>query len=203
MIFPDLFADQLRKTELNPYATRSKKNLYPIHSTIADIVAQYTKYKVMSFPGKEYCFISDIGTKDVDIAIVDEKNTLKGAIMFKSIKSEYNKNANNYYENMKGESSLFIDNGIPVYQIIFIPTKVRHRNSHGEKTFEIPTGKSYKHYCNFIKLHPPYWDTLKLGVYYFDVDYKNDYKISYSKKVVPGVEGTLTEGLINFMKEVK
>lgn len=108
--------------------------------------------------------------------------------MFKSIKSEYNKNANNYYENMKGESSLFIDNGIPVYQIIFIPTKVRHKNSRSEKVFEAPTKKSYQHYCNFVKLHSPYWNNLKLGVYYFDVDYEDDYEVSYSNQVVPGVE---------------
>lgn len=202
MIFPDLFSDQLNETELNPSATRSNKILFSSHSAIADIVAQHTEYQVISLPRKEYNFISATGTKKVDIAVVDEKNKLKAAIMFKSIKSEYNKNANNYYENMKGESSLFIDNGIPVYQIIFIPTKVRHKNCYGEKTFEVPTKKSYEHYCNFIKLHPPYWNILKLGVYYFDVDY-NNYKVSYSNQVVPGVESTLTEGLINFMKEVK
>ena len=203
MIFPDLFANQLRITESNPYATRSNKILFPLHSAIADIVAQHTNYKVMSLPEKEYHFISDIGTKDVDIAIVDENNNLKAAIMFKSIKSEYNKNANNYYENMKGESSLFIDNGIPVYQIIFIPTQVRHKKSNGEKTFETPTEKSYKHYCNFANMRSSYWDNLKLGVFYFDVDYENDYEIFYSSQAVPGVEDTLTEGLINFMKEVK
>lgn len=203
MIFPNLFSDQLRETESNPFATRSNKILFPLHSAIADIVAQYTKYQVMSLPEKEYNFISDTGTKKVDIAIVDENDNLKAAIMFKSVKSEYNKNANNYYENMRGESSLFIENSVPVYQIIFIPTRVRHKNSRGEKTFEIPTKKSYEHYCNFAILHSPYWNNLKLGVYYFDVDYENDYKVSYSNQVVPGVERTLTEGLVNFMKEVK
>ena len=70
--------------------------------------------------------------------------------MFKAIRSEYNKNANNYYENMKGESSLFIDNNIPVYQIIFIPTQVHHKNSKGQKAFETPTQKSYDNYYNFV-----------------------------------------------------
>jgi hypothetical protein len=203
MIFPKLFANQLRETELNSSATRSNKILFPLHSAIANIVAEHTDYKVMSLPEKEYRFVSNIGTKDVDIAIVDENNNLKAAIMFKSIKSEYNKNANNYYENMKGESSLFIDNGIPVYQIIFIPTRIRHKKSNGEKTFETPTENSYKHYCNFNNIHSSYWDNLKLGVFYFDVDYEDNYEISYSSQVVPGVEDTLTEGLINFMKEVK
>ena len=201
MIFPDLFAGQFRKIE-SGISTRSNKILLPSHSAIANIVAQHTEYKVISLPEKEYHFISKTGEKYVDIAIVDEKDNLKGALMFKAVRSEYNKNANKYYEGMIGESSLFIENDVPVYQIIFIPTKVRHKGK-DKITFETPTEKSYKHYCNFIKLHSHYWDTLKLGIYYFDVDYENDYKTSYSNKVVPGVESTLTEGLINFIKEVK
>lgn len=197
MIFPDLFADQFRLIDKNSNATRSNRILIPIHSEIAKIVAENTDYKVISLPDREYQFVSDIGSKRVDIAIVDKDNNLKGAILFKAIRSEYNKNANNYYENMKGESSLFIDNNIPVYQIIFIPTYIKHGPG-----FEVPTEKSYSNYCNFIKSHNPYWNRLKLGVFYFDIDYENDYEIFYSDKVVPGVEDTLTEGLINFLKEV-
>jgi hypothetical protein len=201
--FPELYANQIREVEANPNATRSNKILIPLHSAIAEIIAEHTSYQVISLPEKEYHFESDIGAKNVDIAIVDPATQqLKGAIMFKAIRSEYNKNANNYYENMKGESSLFIDNGIPVYQIIFIPTAVRHRNSKKELTFETPTERSYQNYCNFFNNHTPYWNGLKLGVFYFDVDYENDYQTAYANKVVPGMESTLTEGLINFMKGV-
>lgn len=203
MIFPELFGNQIREVEANPNATRSNKILFSIHSAIAEIVAQHTEYKVISLPEKEYKFESEFGSKDVDVAIVDHTtNKLKAAIMFKAIRSEYNKNANNYYENMKGESSLFIDSGIPVYQIIFIPTSVRHKKSNGEKTFETPTERSYQNYCNFVNNHTPYWNGLKLGVFYFDVDYDYNYKTFYSSKVIPGMEDTLTEGLINFMRGV-
>ena len=202
MIFPELFSNQIREVEVNPNATRSKKILFPLHSAIAEIVAQHTQYKVISLPEKEYHFESVFGSKNVDIAVVDpETNELKAAIMFKAVRSEYNKNANNYYENMKGESSLFIDSGIPVYQIIFIPTEVRHKKN-GEKTFETPSQQSYNNYCNFANNHTPYWNGLKLGVFYFDVDYDYDYETFYSGKVVPGMEDTLTEGLINFMRGV-
>lgn len=74
MIFPNLFADQLRETESNPFATRSNKILFPLHSAIADIVAQHTEYQVMSLPGKEYSFISDIGTK-MSISLLLMKRT--------------------------------------------------------------------------------------------------------------------------------
>lgn len=197
MIFPELFANQFHMIAQNPNATRSNKILIPIHSAIAEIVSKHTFYKVVSLPEKEYQFKSDIGTKKVDIAIIDEEGNLKGAILFKAIRSEYNKNANNYYENMKGESSLFLDNDIPVYQIIFIPTQVKHG-----LTFETPTEKSYSNYYNFINSHKPYWDNLKLGVYYFDIDYANNYETSYSNKVIPNVESTLTEGLVNFIEGV-
>lgn len=200
MIFPELFAEQLRIVKNNPNATRSNKILIPLHSTIAKIIAEHTTYRVVSLPEKEFKFKSKIGSKDVDIAIIDEQNNLKAAIMFKSIKSEYNKNANNYYKNMKGESSLFIDNNIPVYQIIFIPTTIKHKNSKGEDTFETPNENSYNQYCNFELYHSSYWNNLKLGVFYFDID---DCKASYSNKVVPNVENTLTEGLINFIEGVK
>ena len=202
MIFPQLFSNQIKTVDENANATRSNKILIPLHSAIADIISQHTDYKVISLPEKEFHFTSEIVSKNVDIAIVDSKtNTLKGAIMFKAIRSEYNKNANNYYENMKGESSLFIDNDIPVYQIIFIPTMVRHKKSNGEKTFEKPTDNSFNNYCNFISNHKSYWDKLKLGVFYFDINYDN-YEINYSNKIVPGVEKNLTEGLINFMKGI-
>lgn len=165
MIFPELFAEQLRIVKNNPNATRSNKILIPLHSTIAKIIAEHTTYRVVSLPEKEFKFKSKIGSKDVDIAIIDEQNNLKAAIMFKSIKSEYNKNANNYYKNMKGESSLFIDNNIPVYQIIFIPTTIKHKNSKGEDTFETPNENSYNQYCNFELYHSSYWNNLKLGVF--------------------------------------
>lgn len=202
MIFCDLFGEQMKIVDSNSNATRSNKILFPIHSQIRQILSEYSKYNIVSLPDKEYLFDSAIGSKKVDIALIDEEGHLKGAVMFKAIRSEYNKNANNYYENMKGESSLFIDNGIPVYQIIFIPTQIHHKNSRGDKIFETPTQKSYDNYYNFCLNHSNYWHKLKLGVYYFDFDY-DTYKVSYSNKTIPNVESTLTEGLINFALEVE
>lgn len=201
MIFNELFSNQFKEVEKNQYATRSNKILIPIHSAIAEIIAEHTSYKVISLPSSEYEFKNEFGTKKVDIAIIDNENNLKAAIMFKGIRSEYNKNANNYYENMKGESSLFIDSNIPIYQIIFIPTQVKHKKNN-ECVLEIPTEKSFNNYNNFINHHTPYWNKLKLGVFYFDIDYENNYKTVYSSKKMPGVEDTLTEGLINFIKGV-
>lgn len=151
MIFEKLFAEQFAVVDKNPTATRSNKILFPIHSEIKRVLEPLTENKIIALPEKEYCFDSDIGSKKVDIAVVNKNNKLTAAILFKTIRSEYNKNANNYYENMKGEAFLFIDNNIPVYQIIFIPTKIRHKNLKGETIFEVPTSKSFNNYCNFNK----------------------------------------------------
>lgn len=202
MIFQALYSDQFKSIAKNPTNTRSSKIILPTHQAIANIVKSNTVYNVISLPDKEYNFTSDLGNKKVDIAIVDDDNQLRGAIMFKAIRREYNKNSNNYYENMKGESSLFLDNNIPVYQIICIPTLIQADIKHGKITYEVPTKESYLRYCNFIANHMSYWDKLKLGVYYFDVNYDDNFATAYSSKIVPGVEPTITEGIINFTKEI-
>lgn len=101
MIFCDLFGEQMKIVDSVPSATRSNKILFPIHSQIKQILSEHSNYNIISLPDKEYHFDSIIGSKKVDVALVDENGILKGAVMFKAIRSEYNKNANNYYENMK------------------------------------------------------------------------------------------------------
>ena len=205
--YAQLFANQFDFIDNNPdnlkSPTRSSKVITPMHSAIAKQIQENSEYTTISLAdGEEYTFEGIYGSKKVDIAVFDKNGKLKGAILFKGIRSEYNKNANNYYETMKGESSLFIDNNVPVYQIILIPTMVRHKKSNGEKTFETPTEHSYLNYCNFINNHTPYWNNLKLGVFYLDIDYDANYKANYSNKIIPNMESTLTEGLINFMRGV-
>lgn len=201
MNFIELYANQIKIADTIPNSTRSNKILIPMHKAIADYVAMHSRYHTQSLPDSEYLAEFPYGTKKVDIALLDDNNNLKGAILFKGIRSEYNKNANNYYEQMKGESSLFIDNNVPVYQIILIPTLVHHKTN-GKPTFETPTEKSFNNYNNFINTKPNYWNLLKLNVFYIDVDYTN-YTANYStNKIINNIELNLEEGLLNFIKEV-
>lgn len=169
-------------------STRSPRILDSMHDTIAAQV-QALGYKTK----REVEFKGAYGTKKVDIAILNSDNDIIGAIMFKGIRSNYNKNSNNYFENMRGENSLFLDSDIPVYQIIFIPTLVRSKES-----WEQPTEKSYVNYCNYIESYLP--KKAKVGVYYFDVDYETNTAV-YSDKKVPCVEETVSEGIDVFVKE--
>lgn len=175
-------------------STRSSKIIEPIHSAIANFIVNNSNYRTQALPQSEYTFVGLSGTKKVDIAIFDENNKLKGVIMFKGIRASYNKNANNYYENMKGESSLFIDSGIPVYQICLIPSSIKI----GDK-FEKPGIKHIQNYSNFNITKSQYWDLLKLGIWIFDIDYTN-YDINYSDTKIQNVEDTIEKGLLNFIK---
>lgn len=196
MLYLKNFSKQIEDVTNHPTATRSSKLLMPMHSAIADQVESHG-FTTRSLRNKEYKFEGPYGTKDLDVAIFKD-NKLVGAIMFKGIRSEYNKNSNNYFENMRGESQLLLDGGIPVYQIILIPTKVKHKDSKGIITFESPSDASYNNYVHYINDgYKP--EKLKLGVYYIDVDY-DKFTANYSTKVVPGVETTMTEGIDNFMK---
>ena len=204
--YAQLFANQFDFIDNNPdnlkSPTRSSKVITPMHSAIAKQIQENSEYTTISLAdGEEYTFEGIYGSKKVDIAVFDKNGKLKGAILFKGIRSEYNKNANNFSENMRGESALFIDSGIKVYQIIFIPTKVRKSNG----KFEKPNDNSYMNYCNFINFSQqhPFWKNLKLGVFYLEMDYDN-YSATYSKeKRVNGVEKTLEEGIFNFIEVLK
>ena len=127
------YVEQIKTADTVANSTRSNKILIPMHKAIADFIDANSNYHTQSLPDSEYEVNFSYGSKKIDIAILDDAGNLKGAILFKGIRSEYNKNANNYYEQMKGESSLFIDNNIPVYQIILIPTKVHHKKTNGER----------------------------------------------------------------------
>ena len=197
-MFSKLYANQFAEITKNPNATRSPYLIGPMHDAIAKFVENNSDFSTISFPKSEYEFITSQGTKKVDVAIFNKKNELVGAIMFKGIRSEYNKNANNYYEQMKGESSLFLEANIPVFQIVFIPTQIKHKDYKGRASFETPTEKSFNNYENFINGKSKYWEKLKLSVYYFDVDYTS-FNASYSSKRISNVEETLEEGLINFI----
>jgi hypothetical protein len=200
MEYLQLFADQFAKIKVDPNATRSSALLVPMHSAIADQVEKHG-FKTKSLRNKEYNFVGPYGEKQLDVAIFDN-NKLIGAIMFKGIRSEYNKNRNNYFENMRGESQLLIDGNIPVYQIILIPMKCKHKNSAGKIVFETPEQKSTENYNSYI-LSGCKPEKLKLGVFYIDLNYKN-FTASYATRRVEAIpETTMTEGINNFCMSLR
>lgn len=198
MNYLQLFGEQLQKVAINPNITRSSSLIKPMHTEIATQVEFYG-FQTRSLQNKEYTFIGPYGTKDLDIAIFKD-GKLIGAIMFKGIKSEYNKNANNYFENMRGENQLFVDGNLPVYQIILIPTKIKHKNSNKEIVFETPSKNHIINYDNYINsCYKP--SKVKIGVYFLDIDYST-YETKYSDIKIHNIEDTIEEGIENFIKSL-
>lgn len=201
--YPQIFAEQFKMIDENRelhQPTRSNKIIMPFHNAIAKQIESETAFFVNSLTTgfmKEERVYGPYGSKRVDIAIHDEFMNLRGVILFKGIRSSYNKNANNFIENMRGESSLLIDAHIPVYQIIFIPTIIRTPDPLKK---DIPTLKSMENYNSFIRYANahPFWQNLKVGVYYVDVDY-NNYTGQYANKKIDLVENSLNEGISNFV----
>ncbi len=207
MNFLDLWQERLYKAHTIPNFTRRTSELKGIHGAIADFIKENSSYDVQDMRTHEYQFINskNMGSKKVDIALLKD-GKLKGAILFKTVCKDYNKNANNYYENMKGEAAIFIEDNIPIYQMMWLPTYLPCSKSNGKKGWEIPIASHFRDYDNFIAHRSSYWDPLQVDIFFFDVDYANNYQLNYSNsnelKLYNGNK-TIEEGLLNFIKKVE
>ena len=201
MNFLELEKDRLYKAHTIKNYTRSATSLLDIHSAIADYIKEHSSYTIQDMRTHEYVFTNSkgMGNKKVDIALLNN-NELKGAILFKGVCKDYNKNANNYYENMKGESSLFIEDNIPVYQMMWLPSYLPNSGTTG---WEAPAANHIKNYDCFIINKSSYWDPLQIDIFFFDIDYQNNYQINYSNKLkLKNGNSTIEEGLDKFIQEV-
>jgi len=88
---------------------RSTKKLIPIHRFLSNVLLKKIGlgYEVKSLgvaDGKEYKMTGRYYDKDLDIAILKNKKIL-ATISFKFVTSNYKQNANNYFENLMGETA--------------------------------------------------------------------------------------------------
>lgn len=204
MIFCKFCADAMTQVLSNPNSTRSNKIIKPIHDYIADIVEKNSSYKTKSYRNKELKFTSDIGNKDVDIAILDKDGNVKGVIMFKMVRSSYLKNKNNYYENMKGEASLFIDNNIPVYEIAIIPHVIPKRED-GVLTWEKLSPSHFTEMNNWFAHKNSYWNKLAIGYWCIEMDYEKSHA-EYSSVITFNNSFNATDigdGIVKFVKNLE
>lgn len=92
-----------------PGGSRSNKKLIPIHGFLSDVLSAQLgkKYSIRSLgigDGREYCAQGKYYEKDLDIAVLYEGVVL-GTISFKFVTSNFLQNANNYFENLMGETA--------------------------------------------------------------------------------------------------
>jgi hypothetical protein len=93
----------------NEHGARSNKKLMPIHKWFAEVIENKLgdKYYTKCLGnGGEYKLNGKYYPKNLDISIFNkETNKLISTISFKFVTSNYKQNANNYFENLLGETA--------------------------------------------------------------------------------------------------
>ncbi len=88
---------------------RSNKKLIPIHKFLSETILEELKngYSVKSLgigDGKEATVDGKYYPKDLDVAVF-KNNRIIATVSFKFVTSNYQQNANNYFENLMGETA--------------------------------------------------------------------------------------------------
>jgi len=90
----------------NIYGARSNKKLIPIHTWFAETIISHlgNKYTCRSLKNKEYTLEGKYYPKTVDITVFFSSKPIV-TLSFKFVTSNYAQNANNYFENLLGETA--------------------------------------------------------------------------------------------------
>jgi hypothetical protein len=196
------------------HGARSTAKLKPIHKFVADTLATifgqtYTLHfigdetKEMTVEGKYY-------PKDIDIT-VSKNDKPVFCLGIKFVTSNYKQNANNYFENMMGETANIQAVGnLPYAQLIIL----RHKTPYYEKNetekpskIETISDKDIQKYLNLLfdrpQAHRPYY----LGIQLIDIDESTqsvsftDVKKNFSEIVSKFLEEKLS--LSTFFKDIE
>lgn len=178
--------------------SRSNQKLYVLHSKIANDIlsllpSDYSCKSLGIDDNKESEIKGRYYDKKVDITFYKNGKSIAG-LGVKMIMQNYSQNANNYFENMLGETANLRSNRIPYFQVFIIPDKLPYYNSNGiiEKWEEFSIHNSLKYRVMSMDnietfAHTP-TKTL-LFVYHipdiqnFNVRTKNDYKTYYLQRL--------------------
>lgn len=116
--------------------SRSNEKLKILHGAVAADLAErlgqdYTVQSLGFGNSKEGKISGRYFDKNVDIAVF--RNNLRVAgIAVKFVMQNYVQNANNYFENMLGETANIRSCGIPYFQILIIPSRLPYYKASGE-----------------------------------------------------------------------
>lgn len=114
------------------FGARSNKKLIPLHHEITSIMMDIfgSEYQFFSYDHHgELKVVGKYYDKDIDITVV-KGSQIVCCVGVKFITSNYKQNANNYFENMMGETANIQANNIPYYHIIVL----RHETPYYKKT---------------------------------------------------------------------
>ena len=168
----NIIENQFKFLEKRPTMTRSPQVTKELHTYIKNQIQEYLgdNYKCIAQDTKEVTVSGFFGTKKCDITIKKDKKIV-GIVAVKVIRSSYKKNANNYFENMIGETVNLKMMGIKVMQVIIIPETVLFKEAGiiKEETINDTQLHKYQKLNDSDMIYKP--DVLHLHM--LKMDYKN------------------------------
>lgn len=116
-------------------SARSNEKLKILHAKIATDLTQKlgNEFEVKSYgvgDGKEESLVGRYYDKAVDISVL-QNGVGRAGVAVKFVMSNYAQNANNYFENMLGETANLRSNGLPYFQILIVPESMPYFEQDG------------------------------------------------------------------------
>jgi len=160
------------------YGARSSKKLEPIHNFIAQALKHMwgQEYYVhcMGAYTKELTVDGKYYPKTIDIT-VSKKDVPVFCLGVKFVTSNYKQNANNYFENMMGETAnIQATKDLPYAQLIILRHKTPYYTKSGkENKIEIINEYDLQKYINLTYDSPQAHRPFAIGILFVDIDERN------------------------------
>ncbi|MDR2065037.1 MAG: hypothetical protein LBP85_04940 [Prevotellaceae bacterium] len=175
--------------------SRSTAKLKPVHKFVADTLAKiWGKDFEICYMGdstKEKTVEGKYYPKDIDITVLDGEQTVF-CLGIKFVTSNYKQNANNYFENMMGETANIQAVGnLPYAQLIILRHETPYYKKNETETpskIEIVNDKDIAKYLKLMFDNPQAHRPNYLGIHLIDVNKRTinvtltDLEKSFSKK---------------------
>jgi hypothetical protein len=195
------------------HGARSTMKLKPIHKFVADtLIAVFGRGYNLHFMGddnKEMTVEGKYYPKDIDIT-VSKNNLPVFCLGIKFVTSNYKQNANNYFENMMGETANIQATQIPYAQLIILryetPYYKKNETEISSKT-EIVNDKDISKYLKLMYDQPQAHRPNYLGIQLINIDEKTgrvmmtDLDKSFSQTMAKFLKTKLS--LFNFFNEIE
>ena len=194
------------------HGARSTQKLIPLHKYVTEMLKSIWGvsygYFFMGEGTKEAKVEGKYYPKDVDIAVMKDDKAIF-CLGIKFITSNYKQNANNYFENMMGETANIQANQIPYVHLIVMGYKTPYYKKNDSTTpnkIEIISKKDIQKYLNLIYDTPQAHRPNELCIFLVDIDettgkvIKTDNKKAFGDEFTDLIEDRLSPE--NFFKQI-
>ena len=194
------------------HGARSTQKLIPLHKYVTEMLKSIWGvnygYFFMGEGTKEAKVEGKYYPKDVDIAVMKDDKAIF-CLGIKFITSNYKQNANNYFENMMGETANIQANQIPYVHLIVMRYKTPYYKKNDSITpnkIEIISKKDIQKYLNLIYDTPQAHRPNELCIFLVDINettgkvVKTDNKKAFGDEFTDLIEDKLSPE--NFFKQI-